>query len=382
MSAAARGHLIQLDGLRALAVLGVLVSHYMHETPSLSFGGPWGVRLFFVLSGFLITSILLDCREAMESGRQGLAFTLRRFYIRRALRIFPLFYATLLAAWLLGVPEVRANGLWHAAYLSNIYFAITETWNFPLSHFWSLAVEEQFYLVWPLLILLAPARLLLPSILLAIAAAPAFRWIGTAAGLHDMMLWNLPFTALDSLGLGAMLAASSMRWPRAGGLDRGGRLAGATVALLLLVAAMHVPWVAQRPPVQWLHDARLYETIVSLASAAVILGAARGWRGPVGRLLEWRLLVYVGRISYGVYVLHLFMELVLPRLFAGAGLPFPHEQGWWRFLLLTAGTIAAAAMSWHWFEKPINDLKARFPYRRPAACLATPAAAAVRSAEC
>jgi peptidoglycan/LPS O-acetylase OafA/YrhL len=362
--AAPRPHLVQLDALRAFAVLGVLVSHFMHDTPRLRVGGPWGVRLFFVLSGFLITGILLECRAAIARDGGGVAFTLRQFYARRALRIAPVYYATLLAAWLLGVPAVREGLWWHVAYLSNLHFALTDSWHAPLSHFWSLAVEEQFYLAWPLLVLLAPARLLLPAMALAVAAAPAYRWLCAAAGVRDMVLWTLPFTALDSLGVGALLAAGSLRWPRARAACDGRWLAWATGALLLLVAAIQLPWALQHAPLRWLRAGPLYETVLSLASAGVVLGAARRWRGPVGRLLEWPPLGYLGRISYGVYVVHLFMVPAVPALFAAAGLPYPAAEGWARFALLTAASVAVAAASWHWLERPLNDLKRHFPYRR------------------
>src|SRR4029450_13372172 len=137
----------QLDGLRAMAVLAVLWTHYLPEEDWL-FGVYWGgfgVRLFFVLSGFLITGILLKSRQYVMQGPQPAAFALRPFYSRRLLRIFPLYYTTLAVTALMAIPPVRETMVWHITYLSNVYFSIQGRFHGPIRHFWSLSVEEQFY---------------------------------------------------------------------------------------------------------------------------------------------------------------------------------------------------------------------------------------------
>src|SRR5262249_40880734 len=144
----------QLDGLRAVAVLAV-VAHHTLPGPLVDALNPGaaGVRLFFVLSGFLITGILLGCRESMA--QQGAGQALASFYARRFLRIFPLYYFALAVVLLAGVQEARDGAAWHLAYLSNVY-GVRQGWLGSLAHFWSLAVEEQFYLVWPALVLSLP----------------------------------------------------------------------------------------------------------------------------------------------------------------------------------------------------------------------------------
>ncbi|RUU12827.1 acyltransferase, partial [Mesorhizobium sp. M7A.T.Ca.TU.009.01.3.2] len=145
---------IQLDALRAIAVTMVLYSHFFAEGPS--FWGHIGVRLFFVLSGFLITRLLLEARSATEF-ETGPA--LRSFYIRRMLRIFPPYFAVLGFVWLVDLDQSRGSLVWHALYLSNFWYALHNNWNpWVLGHFWSLSIEEQFYLAWPLVVLLAPRR--------------------------------------------------------------------------------------------------------------------------------------------------------------------------------------------------------------------------------
>src|SRR5262245_34719431 len=140
----------QLDGLRALAVLGVLVCHSTDS--EWAHLGPFGVRLFFVISGFLITRILLEQRGAPVGS------VLRAFYWRRLGRIAPLYYVALIVYWSFGVPGARELWPWLVTYTSNMVDPAT-----PLGfvgHFWSLAVEEQFYLVWPPLVLLLSRRTL------------------------------------------------------------------------------------------------------------------------------------------------------------------------------------------------------------------------------
>jgi len=162
----------QLDGLRAIAVTFVLIHHWI--SPRLGFG-IIGVQLFFVLSGFLITGILLRERRGVESGRQSIGFSVRQFYARRFLRIFPLYYACLALFVVLDRFEIRKSLVWFACYLSNVFFFLKGEFGGPFSHFWSLAVEEQFYLFWPWIVLLAPRKRLLAILVGAIVLAPLTR---------------------------------------------------------------------------------------------------------------------------------------------------------------------------------------------------------------
>ena len=371
-------HMPQLDALRAVAVLAVLASHFCRGTPALAPAGHLGVRLFFVLSGFLITGILLRCRTLVDAG-QPIGLTLRRFYARRFLRIAPLYYAVLLLAWVAGIPYMRDAAGWHAAYLSNVYFTRIGAWQGPLSHFWSLAVEEQFYLVWPALVLLVPRRFLVRAVVLVTVAGPLYRAGGELAGLSQMALWTLPFTALDALGFGALLATvgepssalDGARRPHPGvsvgaGEDRRPPrlprwLAGAAAASAALLAWYLGAWVERPTKFFWLMNHGLGELAWTVVFGALVLAAARGFAGPVGRCLTWPPLAYLGRISYGVYLIHLFVPMFLPRALAAVGLGYPAAEGV-RFVYLTAATIALAALSWAAYERPLNGLKRWFPY--------------------
>jgi peptidoglycan/LPS O-acetylase OafA/YrhL len=196
----------QLDGLRALAVALVAYSHWIPLKYQTFFGfGIAGVQLFFVLSGFLITGILLRCRELPERRN-----ALRSFYARRFLRIFPLYYATLAACYVLGVNSARSSIFWHLAYLSNFYFFNLGGWEGPLSHFWSLAVEEQFYLIWPAIVLFVPQRYLAASIVGLWLSGVASRAVLPALLPETRLIIALPNMNFDALGLGAILAGAEL----------------------------------------------------------------------------------------------------------------------------------------------------------------------------
>ena len=353
----------QLDGLRAIAVMAVLVHHYLRlGTAGTVAGlepGLLGVRLFFVLSGFLITGILLRARQTVEQGLASRREVLQQFYIRRALRIFPLYYGVLLAAWVFGSAEARDQLPWLASYSYNFWIAQLGWYPAHFSHFWSLAVEEQFYLLWPAAILLVPRRALLPFLLAVIVAAPLYRALAWNLSLPSLWFYVATPSALDALGMGALLAVMAQGQAPAKRLARALLPLGA-LALLGCVLLQHQPAAA----------AVFTETLVSLLFMTLVAAAGAGAhgagpRGVAGRLLEARPLQYLGKISYGVYVYHLFLPDVARALLAPMGIT-PPLQGTAHFLVYTAATIAVASLSWHAFERPLNALKSRYAVPSPA----------------
>lgn len=349
--------MLQLDGLRAIAVLAVAWSHW--APPRWLLGVPWGtgVQLFFVLSGFLITGILIDHRPADGAPLAKRIGVWRSFYIRRLLRIFPLFYLVLVIAWLAGMSPIRSAWPWHAAYLSNFYYFVGH----PLDgfrHFWSLSVEEQFYLVWPFLTMLLP-RPVLPRVIVAmIVAAPLTRWLAVANG-HDLLVTRfLPTSCLDALGIGALLAYAR-RVP-----GTGARLADSIARIGLVVGlpgCLLVTLLGRRTELPYAVET-LGHTLLVLFYGWLVHRAATGFRGPFGRLLETRPMLLVGRISYGVYVFHFFAPPLAERL----GLGTASTAGVVATIAACSlATFAAAMLSWNLYEKPLNDLKRRVPYERP-----------------
>jgi peptidoglycan/LPS O-acetylase OafA/YrhL len=329
--------------------------------------GGIGVRVFFVLSGFLITGILLRTRLAADGNGGSRGVALRRFYIRRVLRIMPLFYCALAIAWLGRVAGVRPAIWWHAAYLSNVRFFLDNAahpggWGGHVAHFWSLAVEEQFYLVWPWIIFFAPRRWLPAIALGAAAVGPLFRYVvGTITG-NDITPVLLP-GCIDSLALGAYLAMTVV--PE---LDSHPLVRRVGIPALWAGLALFVVYVAaERSETWWTFQLVSFDLAVALVGLWLVARAAQGMGGPAGRLLGSAPMRYLGTISYGIYVYHLLLPDLFPKIAARLGRPdllTPLGDQTIPFLAFYAGaTVVVAAISWHCFEAPINRLKDRFEYR-------------------
>jgi peptidoglycan/LPS O-acetylase OafA/YrhL len=345
----------QLDALRAFAVLAVMVHHFLPvdrylPTDYLTLG-LIAVRLFFVLSGFLITGILLGYRRDEPKN------ALRRFYFRRVLRIFPIYYLTLFVALALQVHAIQQGALWHLTYLSNFVAPFHPEWMGPASHFWTLAVEEQFYFVWPFIMLFTPRRHLAKVIIGTVALAVIFRAV---------VLWTLvvpieaagvfTFATLDSLGGGALLALlryeEKLR-PRIPRLMKLFLIAG--FAILALTTFGYVYKIGFRIVYT------LLTLGVSLVFVVLIEKTSRGFNGRAKSVMEHPVLLYIGKISYGLYVYHNFMLAIVLYFLLKTGIG--HD---YRFIapLSTLLTFATAMTSWHLIERPLSQLKNKFNFAR------------------
>jgi peptidoglycan/LPS O-acetylase OafA/YrhL len=299
--------------------------------------GYLGVELFFVLSGFLITSILLGDAEAIESRRQTLKIAFGRFYARRALRIFPTYYLTIAFALVAGLGMTKQSFPWFASYLSNVYVV---AYGPPgaSTHLWSLAVEEQFYLLWPAIIFLVPRRFLMPVLVAIFAAGLIFRHWCTLAYCEYL----LP-TCIDYLAAGAALALTFAWFPaRAPALLRAGLLAGVG----LLIAA----FVAGTP-----HDWNLFNTSALALSVWLVGTGYAGFGGLPGRVLAARPVVYTGRISYGIYLFHNFFPESVGKLLRFFELDVPSRAVLAPLYLVL--TFAFASASWHFIEAPLRRFR-------------------------
>ncbi len=354
----------ELDAVRAFAILPVLFFHsgIIAWAPgsvvarAASYG--WaGVDLFFVLSGFLITGILLDAR-----GSRGY---FRNFYARRALRIWPLYYAALLLIFFVlrpgrffPAPIYPFN--YYATYTQNLLG--TQYGPTPWAVTWSLAVEEQFYLVWPLLVWLCPRRMLHRVLVAMVLASPLLRAVAIHQGANQYFVSTFPLCRFDSLAMGALLAC----WVRSGSFSmsrlRRGSVAVFAGACALLIAGMYLPWEIADP----LHVIPQY-TLLAVGSAgligiALVSSLEGSWLSPV---LRNPLLRYIGKISYGLYLLH------------GTVFQLAGNLGWWSatWTLVFEFTLLFLLMSasWRWFESPILRLKSRFELAQAAAPGVAPA---------
>jgi len=353
------GYRPQLDSLRALAAFGVFMQHFLDEgnvfrtTIPL---GDLGIRLFFVLSGYLITGLLLDGRDHLTASRRTTQSLFRHFYIRRFLRLTPIYYlALLLILWLASTDTSQL--WWFFAYLQNIHFALHNQFTIA-DHFWTLAVEEQFYLFWPFIILFVPKSYLLSVVVLSVLIGPLFRLLCLNIGLTHFQGSMLMPAHLDTLGIGALLMILSRKM----NIDKCQLerilLISFSTGFLLLSSVLLSKVLDAPSSIEFI----LGELGAGLLFVWIIGKAAKGFVGPIGFILNQPALIYLGRISYGMYVIH----LLVPDLLNGIGfmtlLPsiVRHDE-WIRLCLFSGVSILLAMVTWHLIEKPINNLKRFYP---------------------
>ncbi len=368
-------HVPALDGLRGAAILLVLGHHLFQgqlgRSPALdplvrALGYGWcGVDMFFALSGFLITGILLKAR--------GQPHFFRNFYARRTLRIFPLYYGCLSAILVVlpaaGVVLERTpappSEAWQWFYGTNLLVALQGSWNtglvlFPFAHFWSLAVEEHFYLVWPLLVCFTAPRQLGALCLALIVGAGLLR-TGYFFSTHDWIasyVWT-PFR-IDTLALGSLAAVLLAQTPdRAALRIRAARALWVCGALLVLaIATGHAARDDRFVP------AAGFSLLAAFFAALVLSTALSPATHPLARFLSTPVLRFFGRYSYGLYVFHVFVlariEAVNRHFDFSLGLRSPAAELLVSRGLVLGATVAAAFASWHLFEKHFLTLKARF----------------------
>jgi peptidoglycan/LPS O-acetylase OafA/YrhL len=343
MTGASR-HVPQLDSLRALAVAGVFVEHFTYNPLIREMStGQIGVRLFFVLSGYLITGILLGYQEQ----RVPLSAAARHFWLRRLLRLTPPLAVALVGALAVGLPGMDEVWWVHALYLTNFDVAYHERW--PVGgHFWTLAAEEQFYLLWFFVILLAPRRWLPALMIACLLAAPLFRSL-LPRDAPEFAGTLLP-GQLDSLALGALLSLSE-RTPRLAFVQR-----AFADRRLLLASGAAVAVLAM--PVEWpfLLDWIGFPIAINLMSACAIWAAVHGSAG-VGAWRPLSLLPPIGRISYGLYVYHYLMPPLSFLLWPQLGGVEGGAAKLGRVLIWLAMTFVAAGLSWLLLERPLLALK-------------------------
>lgn len=300
-SVASRVHHARLDALRFYAVLAVLFSHYLPTglTRHL-FAGTTGVELFFVISGFLITDILFGYRLSSP----GTLRHLGKFYARRTLRIFPIYYLYL-AIVALTIPAVAWDEMkWALAYIYNLY-EMSHTASRPLLHIWSLSIEEQFYLLWPLVILKTPMRRVLQVMIGLILFSILFR-IGVP-GLHHKLS---TISCFDAFGLGGVFAYLRRFDPRT--LNRLMAMRWTLwLALMWLAGTIATSFTDRTLP-----DAGFRSAIAVIAFhllGACVPSEERALQ-PHSRWLDGSRKQYLGVISYGIYLFHLLPMLWLEGL--------------------------------------------------------------------
>lgn len=349
-------HYLQLDSLRAFAVAGVAWHHFMREY-SHYFPFYSGVQLFFVLSGFLITGILLDAKQKTLKGQGSLSGILKNFYARRFLRIFPLYYVVLFLALMINVSHLSETWTWHFAYASNFYFIKIGKWDGPISHFWSLAVEEQFYLIWPFLILFISNRRLPYILFFAFLLAPIYRLFGIIF-FPNTALWEIATPgSLDSLSLGAILAFYKRDY-----IKLPFNLAAKTLGKYMVIISCAGYVLSSTSFLLKPYCDFLSISLLSLIYMVIINKCIDGVHGPIGSVLNFKPLIYIGTISYGLYILHNFSGI--PTNFTLNIFPVFKTIRGATLLIKILWTFLGAVVFWHFFEKPIIGFKKYFPYNK------------------
>jgi len=352
------GRAAQLDGLRAVAMLAICWDHWRPQSWTRMF--PFEVFLFFflVMTGYLITGSLLRERDRKEAlGRPWRREALRVYQIRRGLRILAPYYAALALALLLSADVRQALG-WYVFHLSNIHMAFLGDWPDGTNHFWSLSMQQQFYLVWPFVIWFVPRKRLLPVMLAFTAVGPATRWFHD--DLSAWCAWPQVLTpaAFDYFGIGGLFALAvhrgmslespGLRW-----------IAGFSCAAWLGLFAAHSAGRAVTGlwPFQ--------QTFLAIAACGVVAAAIVGLPGPAGHLLTRPALQRIGQLSYGVYLFHNLAPLLAGKLFWFLWGPAFQSVFWdlFRVVLFAAVTWLLTLASWHWIETPLQDVRARFSPR-------------------
>jgi peptidoglycan/LPS O-acetylase OafA/YrhL len=342
------GYQPQLDGLRCLAILGILFEHFGLPLPALLRCGPISVRFFFVLSGFFITISLWKLQSEIVASNGGRFLPVCRFYLSRLLRIGPPFYVALIVGALFGIEEVRTNFFWLATFQANNYIAYIGYWPEAVSHFWSLAVQEQFYLIWPVIVLTLPKRWFMPAMVGFIIFGLAFRVFCIATAAPTLTRWVTIFGCIDSFAVGALMA-----YLRQSHLLDKMRHLSPTVLFAMPLAAFGCFFLGHA--LMTLSEDNIFlsltESIDAVFLAWLLAVSLGGIKGIWGRILSWEPIVYVGRISYGIYVYHVFVIIAVSPLLATYGLSADHFA-WGRVAVLIAVTLALSSLSWHFLEQP------------------------------
>jgi peptidoglycan/LPS O-acetylase OafA/YrhL len=357
------GYQPHLDGLRCLAILGVLFEHFGVAFPAMLRCGPLSVRFFFVLSGYFITLSLWKVQSEIVGSKSGRFLPLCRFYLARFLRIGPPFYLALIIGAVFGIEEVRTNFFWLATFQANNYIAYIGYWPDAISHFWSLAVQEQFYLVWPIIVLTLPKRWFLPAMAGFIAFGLAFRIFCIATDAPTLTRWVTLFGCLDSFAVGALLA-----YLRQAKLLERIRFLSPTLLFAMPLAAFACFFLGRA--IMTLPENNIFlslnESVDAVFLAWIVTMGINGIKGPYGRFLSWGPVVYVGKISYGIYVYHVFVIIILSPLLVPYGLSVEHNAAG-RIAVLLVATLALSSLSWHFLEQPFLAWKeALKPRVRPA----------------
>jgi len=348
-------HIPQLDGVRAIAISLVLIFHwfpqnsYINRIPN----GSIGVTLFFVLSGFLITNILLKNRLSAATKIN----TYKIFLIRRALRIFPIYFLVLFGVSILPyinltpkiVTDFYTNPIYYWTYTYNHLLEKTNNWGDILSPFWTLAVEEQFYVFWAIIILLIPKHkqieyFLWITIVLGIIARYFFIYLNNGLGL-------LTITCIDTFAWGGILAFYGLN-------NRIKRLPKIVYFFTLVSLLLFFYIIFSANNDSNFIKILFFRTSVSCLSIVFISFLINNNKHILTKILMLYPIRFIGKISYGIYVYHMLVPLFFGIILSKLKIYFPYQNQCINLIVL----LIFSYYSWIFFEEPLNKLKKYFNY--------------------
>ncbi|HTN46478.1 MAG TPA: acyltransferase [Flavipsychrobacter sp.] len=348
----------ELDGLRGIAVVLAAFTHWLFFPFFLKLGlGVWALNLFFVISGFLITEILLRQIYRKDSSKK----ILKNFYIKRILRIFPIYYLVVFLAYFFDIDHGRDIFWYLFTYTLNIYNVVTGDIGHAYPHLWSLCVEEQFYLLWPLLLLVVKVRHHKQLIIAVISLAVLYRFFNVILDVKNYgeANYKLMPSCMDALGLGALFA-----YLKRNNID----------ALKKILQKKYVPIICAMvcfaivfSPVSNIVFQETFKRLLMSVCSFYIIGMCIFYnQNAFCTFLKTQVIQYLGKISYGIYLYHLIISTVL-KYWLGDAIRslFPHSAFLqYNTFVLEAPiyfllTVSAATLSYYLIEINFLKLKAK-----------------------
>lgn len=352
----------QLDGLRAVCLISIIIHHWTVKVITFEFPFEIGAFVFFSLSGYLITRILLRSRNKLNEGRTTFSHLMKSFIIRRVLRLAPVYLVALSLYVIAFHSGVIENFIWYITNSSNIFFAMNGKWSGGADQFWTLAVDQQFYFLWPFIILFTPRRAL-PIVIFSIALiAPLSRHLS----YYDNPLFTgpmkdkLPWFLTDHLCLGALLALYHEKFKRLPGklIMIIGLLISLVIYLILRYELFHSAYTQEINLFQ--------QTVLAIFSTCLVSLCASNMGGTAKKILEHPTVQYIGKRSYGYYVYHNLVFIFLGKIGFFLFADFWNLQTDFlfpvRIIAATGILYLMAHYSWKYIEEPLMRRKEQHKY--------------------
>jgi peptidoglycan/LPS O-acetylase OafA/YrhL len=346
----------ELDGLRFFAVAGVMFVHFSPNfLANFAPWGEWGVRFFFVLSGFFITRLLLAGRARLEARLSTPTRELGEFCARRALRLWPIYFLTIFGTAVFNLSYAREMFLWNVLFASNYYVAITLTWPDMFSHLWTLAVEQQFYLLWPFVVLGVRSSTLRGIVIMLIVAGPLFRGMELVQNSDDTTSMRLLPACVDFFAWGALMVIpsptsfiSSMKIF----FERWAGIAAAVLGIVCLIG-FHLDgnYIGY-----WSY---MEGSVTAISATFLILHCINHQDSWFKRFSRISSFVYLGRISYGIYLYHNFSHWIGPAILRRIHSSAYFSNEILHFSYYTIISILMAVVSWYLLELRLEKMRRR-----------------------